>query len=54
LRRGEEEIDLAATPPKIPSQLRAEELRHTWGDGRGTILQLMHEAHPTGEDIVER
>ena len=53
-RRGDEDIDLAATPLRIPSQLRAEELRNTRGDASGAILQLMHEAHPTGENIVKR
>ena len=51
---GEEEIDLAAASVRIPTQLRAEELRDPGRDACGTVLQLMHEAHPTGEDVVER
>ena len=42
--RGDWHLDLPAGEALL---LRA-------GEGRGTVLQLMHEAHPTGEDVVER
>src|SRR2546425_694680 len=51
---GEEVVDLAAAALRIPAQLRAEELGDPRSDGGGTVLELMHEAHPTGEDVVER
>jgi len=51
---GEEVLDLAAAALGIPTQLRAEELRDPRSDGRGTVLQLMDQAHPTGQDVVER
>ena len=54
LSGSEEAIDLAATPLGAPAQLRAEELRDPWRDARGSILELVYETQPTGEDVVER
>ena len=47
-------LDLVGLPGLVPAELRAEDRRDSRRDRSAPVGQLLGEAHPAGEDVVER